>query len=103
MDADVCMKPEDGGSDNESDGQMLTESSRVLSQRDSKNDTPTTSRLSEKIESGNVENEVEEDRETESVKISSFSEIDKNEEVPSSLDYKSSTNFTHGKIFYFFV
>ena len=32
----------------------------------------------------------------ETSRISSFSEIDKNEEIPAALDYKSTTNFTHG-------
>ena len=63
---------------------------------DSHRDTPSTSGITQRhAKHEHIKQEHIPDNE-DNVRISPFSEIDKNEEIPSSLEYKSTSNFSHG-------
>lgn len=96
---------ENGGSDDDSDNQMMIESVRVVATTQRPADKPAVDSAStsgttvepKKTEKTDEAENGDRNDSSENIKISNFAEIDKNEEVPSSLDYKSNTNFTHGK------
>jgi len=78
--------------------QLKASTSEQSSLRDSHRDTPSTSGATQRH--GKHEH-IKQERipdDGDNVRISPFSEIDKNEEIPSSLEYKSTSNFSHAAL-----